>query len=65
MSTIVDCPACMNGDHDNHVGPWNVRPGLLGGSVCCCQGDCDERSKAAFEAMFGQWGLAIKEAKGD
>lgn len=32
------CPACVNGDHDNHV---RRRYGLTGpGVLCPCQGDC-------------------------
>jgi len=43
VSRIVDCPACQSGHHERHVGPWNIRPGLLGGDRCVCPGDCTDR----------------------
>lgn len=41
MAFITTCAACQMGDHDRHqhvVQP--VPEGVLGGSVCGCQGDC-------------------------
>ena len=40
MSRPTPCPACQDGHHERHVGPWNVREGLIGGDVCHCTGDC-------------------------
>ena len=52
MSAIVDCPACMWGEHERHIGPWNVREGLIGGAVCCCPGDCAKRRFDATKPWF-------------
>jgi len=48
MAAIVDCPACRVGEHDGHIGPWNVRDGVLGGVACGCFGDCVRRNKDRF-----------------
>lgn len=53
MSLESDCPSCMAGNHEGHVEPWDIHEGLIGGSYCACAGDCADRSRAAFAAMFG------------
>jgi hypothetical protein len=54
MSWRVVCPGCMAGNHDEHVRDWNIRPGLIGGSWCDCEGDpgCTERAQAAAERLL-------------
>lgn len=48
MSWRVTCPACVTGNHAEHVRDVNIRPGLIGGSWCDCTGDpeCSERAQA-------------------
>lgn len=40
MAALVDCVACLNGDHDNHDGTWHGTEGLIGGYMCACPGGC-------------------------
>lgn len=53
MSVHADCPGCLSGDHSRHVGPWNVREGLIGGAYCVCDGDCAKRLQEAADRFFG------------
>jgi hypothetical protein len=52
MSTTVDCPACVYGNHDEHVADWGLRPGLIGGTRCDCKGDCADRAGEAYRRMM-------------
>ena len=52
MSAVVDCPACQFGHHERHIGPWNVREGVLGGAVCDCRGDCAERAARTDQGVW-------------
>lgn len=41
MSAIAPCGGCSMGDHGKHVEHWlDAGPGVLGGAVCNCSGDC-------------------------
>lgn len=54
MAVFADCNACMFGDHSRHVEHWGKRPeGVIDGEFCHCTGDCAERSKAAFDRLWG------------
>lgn len=46
MVELIDCIACMHGDHDHHVEMIHAAaPGLMGGARCPCTGDCAERNE--------------------
>lgn len=51
MSAIVQCTACDFGQHEHHDHDWGIKPGLLGGAVCDCPGDCAERFQARIDKM--------------
>lgn len=46
MSRPADCPACSSGNHDSHDTKHGSQPGLIGGTICECKGDCPERASA-------------------
>jgi hypothetical protein len=49
---IIDCPACMVGEHSKHIEHWGTRPeGVIDGEFCHCTGDCKERLEARFQEM--------------
>lgn len=54
MSSIVDCPACFSGNHEEHKGDWGIIPGVIGGTRCECKGDCAERAQRAYEKFVQQ-----------
>ena len=57
MSAIVDCPACQNGNHHQHVGPWHVMEGVIGGATCGCTGGCAERYEKTAAYLRGMFTL--------
>ena len=41
MTYLTICDACQDGDHSRHYRVVQAVPeGMLGGSVCRCQGEC-------------------------
>jgi hypothetical protein len=41
MARITICNACERGDHKHHYRVVQaVSPGMLGGAVCTCRGEC-------------------------
>lgn len=52
MSFPADCLSCVAGKHEGHNSKEGTRPGLIGGTVCNCTGDCAERAAAAWESIF-------------
>lgn len=61
MSRIGECAPCQMGEHERHVKNYDPAPkGMLGGSVCLCEGECVERGPRpvpgldAIVEMFGQ-----------
>jgi hypothetical protein len=55
MAALRDCPGCAWGDHEKHDPQHGVIPGLIGGSVCVCSGDCPERLEREREAWLAKW----------
>jgi hypothetical protein len=55
MSRNTICHACEDGDHKRHQRVVQaVSPGMLGGSVCVCQGECkDGRYKKTIDELLG------------
>ena len=43
MSYPEDCYGCRKGIHAQHDPDWGLIPGIIGGAVCPCKGDCAER----------------------
>jgi hypothetical protein len=62
MSTIANCPGCESGRHDQHVGSWDAKPGLIGGAECDCSGDCAERVAEAQKRMWSAWDATTPES---
>jgi hypothetical protein len=54
MSIQVDCPSCVTGDHQGHDPNWGIKPDVIGGQYCGCQGDCLERVRVQQEE-FAKW----------
>lgn len=56
MSWRMVCPGCASGDHSKHVRDWNIRPGLIGGAWCDCEGEpgCTERFKEFAERLMAE-----------
>jgi hypothetical protein len=55
MAALVDCPGCQWGEHEKHDPKHGVIPGLIGGTVCACSGDCAERFERAREEWLAKW----------
>lgn len=55
MSINVDCGGCAAGNHDRHNYAHGLRPGVLGGQHCGCQGDCAERAEVAAAEFLAKW----------
>lgn len=55
MAAPVDCPGCTGGEHEKHDPKRGVIPGLIGGSVCVCKGNCAERVERGREAWAEKW----------
>lgn len=55
MAISADCPSCQHGDHSDHDPRWGVRPGLIGGVVCGCTGDCSARAEKARRELSRKW----------
>lgn len=45
-----------SGHHDQHVRDWNIRPGLIGGAWCPCEGEpgCTQRAQEFAERLIAQ-----------
>lgn len=43
MALPRDCTGCSVGKHDQHSATEGSTPGLIGGSICECTGDCVDR----------------------
>lgn len=43
MSLPSLCFPCSVGDHDKHNRDHGIRPGLIGGTYCPCEGNCADR----------------------
>lgn len=64
MSALTICGACERGEHQHHRKVVQaVPPGMLGGSVCKCRGECvDGRYKPTH--LVPSWLLrALAEGK--
>ena len=55
----------MSGDHSGHDGKHHGLPGLIGGSICVCQGDCAERFTVRMERIFGPIRDALEAERGE
>lgn len=45
------CHACQAGDHKHHVRNYApAPPGVMGGSMCACEGECVERGPSGHLA---------------
>jgi hypothetical protein len=53
MATFSPCPACLSGDHANHVYAWQPAPEpIIDGWFCDCKGDCTPPDMSEFEEWF-------------
>lgn len=64
MAMTYDCPGCQQGDHTRHISLWDVHEGLLGGTVCQCNGDCKSRQEARVEHFQRELGAPISASPG-
>ena len=53
MAALAPCPSCQWGDHEGHIESWKpAPPGVLGGFVCNCKGNCVDEMGPLIEEMF-------------
>lgn len=52
MVLVHDCIPCQYGDHDKCMGHYApAPPGMIGGAMCGCSGECRERAKRTVEVI--------------
>lgn len=48
------CQGCRFGDHSKHRRVIQGSPGIIGGVVCVCRGECeDKRYMPTYEQLMG------------
>lgn len=53
MVRIGECPSCQFGNHKGHVRNYAPVPeGVMGGSICPCKGECDQRPNRSIRRQI-------------